>query len=98
LRQALFTFYVYINQCLDNSLFYLQYDVKSVLFFTAIINTSLTCVELAEASEYRQDYIQDLSKHCTKAANKYNAALEQLTKSKDDFYSKSPIIIRDLVM
>src|SRR5271154_1047892 len=99
LRQALFAFHAHTNKRLGSSPFFLQYGVEPVLPSTALTNTPLSRVELAEALEYRRGHVQDLSKHRTEAAKKYHAALERLAKSRDDSaYFTTPIIHGDLVM
>jgi len=95
----LFAFHAHTNKRLGSSPFFLQYGVEPVLPSTALTNTPLSRVELAEALEYRRGHVQDLSKYRTDAAKKYHAALEHLAKSRDDSaYFTTPIIHGDLVM
>ena len=98
LRQALFAFHAHTNQRLGSTPFFLQFGVEPVLPSTSVVNTPLTRVELAEATEHRQKHVQDLSKYRTEAAERYRTALERMAKSRDDSYPTSPIIIGDLVM
>ena len=76
----------------------MQFGVEPVLPSTSVVNTPLTHVELAEATDYRRQHVQDLSKYRTEATKKYHAALECLAKSRDSSYLAKPIIIGDLVM
>jgi hypothetical protein len=69
-----------------------------VLPSTSVINAPITRVELAEAAQHRQQYVQDLTKYRTDAANKYQSALEQLVNARDDSAFQTPILIGDLVM
>ena len=94
----MFAFHAHINQRLGSTPFFLQFGVEPVLPSTSVINTPLTRVELAEATEHRREHVQDLSKHRTEAAKNYQAALERLAKSRDDADPAKPIIIGDLVM
>ena len=99
LRQAVFGFHAHVNRRTGQTPFFLQYGVEPVFPSTSVVNVPITRVELAEATQYRREHIQDLSKHRTEAARKYHTALERLVKSRDDSaYLQSPILLGDLVM
>ena len=99
LRQAVFAFHAHVNRRTGQTPFFLQYGVEPVLPSTSVVNTPITLVELAEATQHRREHVQDLSKYRTEAAERYLAALERLAKSRDDSaYLQSPILAGDLVM
>jgi len=99
IRQALFAFHAHKNERLGATPFFLQHGVEPVLPSTSLVNTPITRLEVAEAAEYRKQHVQNLTKHRTDAARKYQAALERLTKSREDQSSPtSPILNGDLVM
>jgi hypothetical protein len=79
--------------------FFLQYGVEPVLPSTSTTAAPISRVELAEAVEYRRKHVQDLSKHRTEAAEKYQAGLWHVAEARDEYSgSASTIIPGDLVM
>jgi hypothetical protein len=51
------------------------------------------------AKQDRRNRVQDLDKHCTKAADRYRTALEKLAKNRDHTaFLNDPIMPGDLVM
>ena len=99
LREALFAFHAHVNHKTGTSPFFLQYGVEPTLPSTSTITDPISRVELAEAVEYRRKHVQDLSKHRTEAAERYQSGLRRLAESRDETSnSASSIIAGDLVM
>jgi Integrase core domain/Zinc knuckle len=99
LRQALFAFHAHKNTRLGATPFFLQYGVEPVLPSTPVATSPITRVEIAEAAEHRKRHVQNLSKYRSDAAEKYQAALERLSRSREETSSPTtPILVGDLVM
>ena len=98
-KKAIFAFHAHTNSRTGMSPFYLQHGVEPVLPSTAsIAERPLSRVEIEEARLHRRNYVQDLKKHHTEAAEKYKAALERVAATRDDTPFTTPIIPGDLVM
>lgn len=99
LREALFAFHAHVNHKTGTSPFFLQYGVEPVLPSTSTTANPITRVELAEAVEHRRKHVQDLTKHRTLAADRYQEGLRRLAETRDEYSNSAGTIIPgDLVM
>jgi transposase InsO family protein/uncharacterized protein (UPF0335 family) len=98
-RKALFAFHAHVNQRIGCSPFYLQYGIEPVLPSTSetLLEVPLTNVEQETAKLARQEYVQDLRKYRTEAADRYRMALERLASQRDEAPTE-PILAGNLVM
>jgi len=99
LRQAVFAFHAHTNKRTGSSPFYLQHGVEPILPSTAFVSEPITRLELAEATEARRKYVQNLDKYRSDAQKRYQTALERLADKHDDqAFLTGTISPGDLVM